>query len=194
MRKLPATSNGDKGGGVACCVWPWASLVSLLLLPGCLDTIREPFAVNQPVLEQQVLESVRRAIEDANLEAAKLDGKTFVKAYEFPRCVIFVKGRQLSRLERKAGGPLPPDAVRHNWTDRYVLAQELKYRYSLESLYGVIRDAGSEEPYHALATLRVEGENRFAVAEDAQPVPKPPEGCSYWVPRFSLGRIEGSEN
>ncbi len=77
----------------------------------------------------------------------------------------------------------PPDAVRREWKDRFGLAQEYRLRYRFGRIKSMHRTNDLARPYEAVVELKLKVTSRLGVAQDVQPIPKPPTGMVPWWPQ-----------
>ena len=89
--------------------------------------------------------------------------------------------------------PPPKGAVGKHWVDRYAMAQQFSYRYSLESVGAIVKGQGESEAESAPVRIKLTARRRTAIAGDEKPIPEPPKGMKVWYPSppWSFGSFGG---
>ena len=149
------------------------------------------------IIRQDATAVIQSAIDEVNRKAAKLDGITFVDVQKFGRVVFFVPAptgiedvspHQPGSMDVENWYLVPPaNSTRNDWTDRFALAQEFTYRYSLQKIEKV--EMGS--PLAVAFTVTVESSQRHAVTEQSRPLPRPPREMELWSPSNRLSGMYG---
>lgn len=120
------------------------------------------------------------APKDGRARVEVRDGKIVVVVPSRPPPPIEVPSTVLS--DRPQPQPPPKGAVGKHWVDRYAMAQQFSYRYSLESIGPIVKGQGASEPESAPVRIKLTARRRTAIAGDEKPIPEPPKGMKVWDP------------
>ena len=136
-------------------------------------------AIEQETTAKEARAYVEGVIAEANRRAAAVDQMTFIDIGQFKRAAFFAPAAAIEAA--KSARTTPDGAVRKQWIDRFALAQQFSYRYSLQSIQpSWFAPAGAME---MAAEIVIHATRKAAVAGVAAPAPQAPEGMVPWAPR-----------
>ena len=162
----------------------------LSALAGCASSPCPP-----PHLQEPTSQSLRAAVEwaalEANERAKRFDDQVFVEQADIDRHIFFYDPTK----ESPPG--LDPDDREILLTDHYALAQQVRYRYKVESVGPVTPcEPGGSFSHQADIVVSIESKCRWGLARDEKPIPAPPEGLKIWADpspiRFGHSGLMGS--
>ena len=166
-----ARAGSDPGEGRVC--WVETEYVAKRL--AAAD--REAWPAPEAPTREGLLAFINGAIAKANVEAAKLDGKTFVEYCDFNQSVSFLPLRDPAAEGKGVHARRAADELRSkHWTDHYVQAQNFRYRYSLIGVEPIASRTRVTARKTYRVSLRLTAWPRTAMAADEQPIPEPPAG------------------
>jgi len=162
---------------------------------------------DEGIFRRDIRAAAEKLIVEANREAAKRDGVTYVDIKQFKRVVYFVPASMPLQEQKEPDvivdgtfepPPPPDDAVAHEWTNRFALAQQFTYRYTLEKITDIRPVLKGELLFEAKAVFRMDYQKPSAKAGTPKRVPKPPRGMRLWSPKrpclhFGFGIGDGKE-
>lgn len=157
-------------------------------------------------IRAEILPTIAPGLDRINREARQIGDRTYVTPYDFSRVMFFVPEEAKSVRPRDVPSRLSPpaNAIRKKWTDRFVVAQRLRYRYDWKEIQSVaVRERPAKKNaksspqrrpwlmppatpwlrYPIEARVRIDHvvERHSVIVGEAAARPQPPPGYSLWT-------------